>query len=246
MYQDKNISQAILSPTLENLIGERLKEIDLSFYLIYRLMIETGIPYKALITMQVSDLINASSISYSLKNKENITVPFSKKTNKLLQKYLLSKDSGEIAFPNKFKNTPLNQANMKRILENVSEDLGIFPPIQLNSLRKTYHYHDFLKDNDFNRMKKVLKCQSKRAVLEYFGIDTNPYSQVGVTNTKLLSLKIKTMNNLFSDTLNFLQTVVEEPEVSEIVLQQSASLVSTLETELKQFLSFVEQLNREK
>lgn len=176
--KERIFAKTIASPSTEQLLGEALLATGEKFYLIYRIVIETGISYKALFELKVKDIPNPPSFPHYIHIDGTNNRPLSSDLEKRILKYIDGRDEEEYfiySFKNRRKkfNKSTFYTTFKKVLCNFHLE-NEYSPI---SLRKTYAYHIFLEVKDPFVMRRLLKFNSIERVYDYFGIELPPYLQ---------------------------------------------------------------------
>ncbi len=164
-------SPAIDSPALIIEIGDRLLKTGVKYYMLYQMLVKTGISCTQLLEKKVSDVQNKETISYYRQKTYQIDYqPLDKDLQREIALYTYSLPADTYLFPSDKKNKPLNIYLMQKRLHEISLELGI-PPITVRSLMKTYQYHEYLKDETSQKkIKQILHLYNQEALESYFGI----------------------------------------------------------------------------
>ncbi len=142
-------SSPITSPVLLELIAKELRSMYEGYYLVFKIMIETGYNLNGLLKCKVRDLKDKSTLSVPTSRKSNYLedIPISEELQKDLKNYLEDFDEDDYAFTSRFTGKKLHVGTIKKALLSVSKHHGIDPPLTVASIAKTYKYNEVLNGN---------------------------------------------------------------------------------------------------
>ena len=233
--------KAITSSIVEHKLGVELKKEDLSVYLLYRIIIETGVPYKVLISPPVEFFRDKYCITYSLKNKEKNTGYFSQDTLENIKIYTANKKDSDYMFPGRFKNVPMDNTTANRLLKRCSARIGRMEPITTNVLKKTYLYHQYLL-MDEHSFKKKFSISTEKGICELLGLETLPSKITYWDKCQFSDFLNKTD---FAKIVEDLNTVIscshqinEQKQLPEIYFKETIEAITTTQTALSKLLTF--------
>lgn len=160
----------ILSPSLIQEVGTRLQKTGVKYYILFQLLIKTGIPCSQFLNKKVSDVRGKKTISYCRRNTNVVeNIPLDDEMQRELALYTSSMAADSYLFPANSKNTPISIYLFQRRLSSISEELHI-PEIRVRSLIKTYQYQEYLKGGVAQKqIKQILHKGSKNRLEAYFG-----------------------------------------------------------------------------
>ena len=228
---------AITSKTVEDQIGAALKAHDIRVYLIYCLSIETGIPFKYIFTFTVSDLLNKSEI-INPKSSDSKKMPISLSLQYELDDYLFGKKPESLAFPSlKDEYNPIRTSTVQSIFDAITKELGI-PHMSLNSLRKTYLYHLYIKSGDIGAVLKESSMTNAAEAFAFLGLNldgtpienlssTAPIPQMPTPGVSVCSPSgIEKINSQFSHLMSYSCAVLRDENTSPILKDEIATFLS--------------------
>ncbi len=166
-----NEIRPITSANTIRLLGEDLRAQQEDYYLIYRLILETGIPLSSLLDLTVNDLKDKKEIEVLSSRKYNTTrlAPLSRTLQKDLKAFLNGRSGHEYVFTSRFTGDKLHPSTFKTALKFLSTRHGLEPPVTVLVLTRTYAYNQYLKDPSTVITRSP---ESKYAgAAEYFGLD---------------------------------------------------------------------------
>lgn len=172
METRKQHSRAIVSSQEEKELGSALRKQGFKYYILYRLMIDTGISLNTALSLVVSDLKDKDCLflhNHPNALEEGYIVHLSNPVKKELTLYLEDKPLTSYVFCAQDNVTPLGPTTFRRTLMDCAEkcDMKNITPL---SLKKTYMYHRYLKCGNVTTIRKELSLPSNRHVYEYFGL----------------------------------------------------------------------------
>ncbi len=195
----------ILSPSLIQEVGTRLQKTGDKYYILFHLLIKTGIPCSQFLNKKVSDVRGKKTISYCRRNTNIVeNFPLDDELQKELALYTSSMTADSYLFPANSKNTPLSIYLFQRRLSGISEELHI-PEIRVRSLIKTYQYQEYLKGGAAQKqIKQILHKGSVKRLETYFGVS------LPVTDTLLPETYVSDLNIALQELIDRFQTCQNE------------------------------------
>lgn len=168
----KETSKGIYSQIEEELVYSELTAMDPLYGLVFKVMVETGIPFKHLTQLKTSDLVEHSTLKYASRLGYEREMPMSQELQQVLKAYAFErgKEGDDIFFTGKRNNNPLHPATIAQVLNQVSDKCGISPHLTANSLHMTFVYHLIQLDGDCKRAKRCLHATTDRDVYKYLGL----------------------------------------------------------------------------
>lgn len=168
--------------TLET-IAKDLKSKSEAYYIMFKILLDTGMPLDELAKMRVCD-INKNAITFMPIHKGNLrTEPLSESTQEDIRNYVKDKQQGDFAFPSKSNpQKPMFIRSFQYALLESSRTYGIEPPVSATSLKKTYIYNLFMETHDTKKIYKITGIRSLVQLYEFFGIEAPPLKGDDETN----------------------------------------------------------------
>lgn len=248
---------AITSKIVENQIGEALKNHDIRVYLIYRLSIETGIPFKYIFSFTVSDLLNRSEI-INPKSSSLKMMPISPTLQYELDDYLFGKKPESLAFSSlRDESNPIRTSTVQSIFDATTKELNI-PNMSLNSLRKTYLYHLYIESKDINAVLNESSMTSAAEAFAFLGINPDgtsienlspkaPEPEVNSPGIDVYSPKgIEKINSQFSHLMSYSCAVLREENISPVLKDEIVTFLSDVSHCLNKHATDLELLAKKK
>lgn len=174
---DARYSEPIRQKVVTILLAEKLRDYSYTDYLIFKIILSTGIPLKQLISMNVQDIAFSQDITYKVNSTSH--------TNKFahipagLQNDIC--DHIDISSPD----APafIDEKTGKRITEScfrlhlaqasVKSKLFDEPGISVNAIRKTHLYN--LAVRDFDAAMSFSGFRTRKKLLDYLGFSSVTY-----------------------------------------------------------------------
>ena len=236
----------IQSKQLLDSVASELKNMNEQYYLIFNLILETGIPLECISLLKVSDIKN-NPISFTPSHKfVSRSEYLSPSLTKNLKTFAGDRNDDELAFyALKDPSKPFPTRNFQKALIRASEFLSLERPISVLALRKTYILNVFLKENNYNKIYALTECRSVKGVLEYLNLEVpepdNKYLS-GYTIKDAL-VKEKTASKVFKRATKVLGAVSDEVEKNNNSCSyEYCSEVMKLLTDIDQALTRFENL----
>lgn len=208
-------STAISSPDLLSEIGKRMLRTGDKYYILFQMLVKTGISCTQLLEKKVSDVRNKDSISYH-RQKTNLTayLPLDEDLKKEIALYTFSMPMDGYLFPANKYNQPLNIYLIQKRLKDISTELQI-PEISVRSLMKTYQYNEYIKGGECQkRIKSILHIYSRDALETYFGISLP--SEEDIT-CKELQISMEDIYSKLMETLSHKEGNLTNSQKNEVV-----------------------------
>jgi polyhydroxyalkanoate synthesis regulator phasin len=167
----RQVSKAINSPVLEEIIGKQLRDMGESYYLLYRLSIETGYVCGDLLRLNVRDVYKKKVIKIpsKLTSKERDR-EISDELYSDLTAFCDNRPLSQALFIGSKSGTRLNFPTFQKALLRVSHSLGINPVLTASALRKTYLFHVIMITGNTAALKKEYNQSLSREMYESLGI----------------------------------------------------------------------------
>lgn len=167
-------SRTITSAHEEKELGNALRKQGYKYFLLYSLLIDTGLSIQTSLSLLVSDVKGRDSLYVKASNSktEKTLFPMSKSLINAFEPFLENKPLDSHVFCGRDNVTPLIPAVFSSKLADCAKSCGM-EYITPFSLKKTYWYHRYLEIGDVNVIRKALKLPSNKAVYEYFGISSH-------------------------------------------------------------------------
>lgn len=168
----KNKIAPIQSKQLLDTLALELRKKDESYYLISQLILETGMPLENIPKLTIKDITN-NPISFQPSHKYVVRSEYiSQQLLKSLKSYAGDKEESALAFHTlRDEGKPFPIQNFKQALTAVSKKLGLEPPINTLTLRKTYILNIFLKEHNYQKIYALTGCRSIKAVYSYLNLE---------------------------------------------------------------------------
>ena len=165
-------SKAITSELTERMFGDELKHKNIVYYLTFRLMVETDIPFKELTHLKVSDISGKTELSYTTHSGGSRTMPLSDGLQKEVNDYIAASQKKETDYLLTGRNNgnPLHTMTISQVFASVSKMLKIDPPVSIRSCHKTFIYHMLISDGSSSRARNYLHANSEKEIYEYIGV----------------------------------------------------------------------------
>lgn len=202
-------------------VAKELRNMNEQYYLIFQLILETGMPLEAVPLLKVVDIKN-NPITFIPSHKYVIRSEYvSAQLSKNLKAFAGDRNDDALAFyALKDDSKPFPIRNFQKALIRASELNGLSQSITALALRKTYILNVYLKEHNYNKIYALTECRSIKGVLEYLNLEVptpdNKYLSGYTIKEALLNEK------LASKTLKHTQKVLSE--VVKNVEENNASL----------------------
>lgn len=257
----KSKAKAITSPSQEKLIGEYLKYFGsnsrMSYYVMYHLIIETGIKFKHASTMRIDDIKDKDSVEISFNCTDgHRTVQLSKQMKDKIKELIADRPSDEWLFIAPDTGSPITVIGFQNALNSIQKKLKMTETLSITTLRKTYFYHCYKYKLEHGTYKDdgvgYISVHTDEWVEEYLGISEPSPNKVKRTRSRntfsdpsLLEKEVQlTRQTLFEDnyglntvnrsiaTLKKISKKLSNPYISDEDCAVLLELVNTLENAL--------------
>lgn len=256
--KNRRFAKTISSPLTEQYLAEALLAMGESFYLIYSIVIETGISFKALFDLKVGDIPNPPSFPHYIHIEGAEDRPLSPKLQEHILAYIDGRNADEY-FIAPFNNSgeKFNLSSFYTAFKRVLAGFHLENEYSPMSLRKTYAYHIFLEIEDPFLMRKLLKLNSVEAVYNYFGFEPPAHlrkNRLSFTKKSLeyqlflLQKNEEQAEQLFYALKSFSQITqdIADPSKKQDLLKDSDELLQDIDSLLSTCLKKIEFLTQVK
>lgn len=167
----KNTMYPITNNLTIELVLKKLNEANPAYNIIFRLMLETGMPLSSCVELKCCD-INKNAVTFKPTHKQVVrTEPLSEELQKDIAKYLGGKGDMSYAFVQKNNTSKhMHYRAFLGALETICESLNIMPTITSQTIRKTYIYKLFISGNNVEKIYSLTDCRSIRQIYDYLGL----------------------------------------------------------------------------
>lgn len=167
----KNVMYPITNNMTIALVEKQLKEVNPAYYIIFELMLETGIPLSTCCELKCCD-IDKNAVTFHPTHKHvTRTEPISDKLQKEISQYLDGRNDMSYAFHQ--KNAPdkhLHYRTFLGCLESICEKCNINPVITSQTIRKTYIYRLFITGNNIEKIFALTGIKNIKEIYNYLGL----------------------------------------------------------------------------
>lgn len=234
--------KAITSLVVEKNLGYEIKEESVSYYLLYRIMIETGISFSQVRLLKVSSFREQSSITYTTRTGSLCKEAFSEDTIATIRDYIADKSNDDYMFVNKFNNSPVGATNFKRILDKYAKKIQYPYPVNMAVLKRTYFFHLLERTDDINSYKKRFNLRLDKEIFDYLGIDSYPHKILvwskNVYNLHYENTDIEQLKEEFNSFLSSLEYIYKEDTLPDVVYKESCSTLNLITQSLQEYKDF--------
>jgi len=238
----RTIQSPIQNRQLLNSIAEELNKKNEQYYLIFQLILETGMPLECIPQLTISD-IKSNPLSFTPTHKFIVRKEYISETlSRHLIAYAGNRDDDALAFHSiRDENKRFPLRNFQRALDYTTKILSLDQTITVLAIRKTYLLNLFLKSHDYHKIYALTDCRSVRDVLEYLNLGT---SELGDTRQSSYTIKESLINkNLVEKTIEHSFQVLSE--ISKNIKENDINLPSEYFAEvLKQTTDIEASLTR--
>ncbi len=199
------------SPRLVEIVGTELKKMHTDYYIIYWIILETGITLKDIVDMKVND-ISSDTISYKPSHSDEIRhEPLSENLKKEITLFIKGRDKNDNAFYG-VRHDKMNQNSFQSALRVVSIRCGITPVLSIISLKKTFIYRRLLKTGSFESTYAYTNNKCPKQVCEYLGIaDTDTVALKKFSS--VTSSSIDDTKRKFLDAISKIKDTADSPDI---------------------------------
>lgn len=229
---------AITSSKVEESIGKALKEAYEPYYFVYNLGIATGGSISHILRLKVKDLYNQTTIFFPKKRQSEQADDIAghlkvipKALFEELNKYLLDKNPNSFAFPSyRDASKPMAYTAFQAALNNACVRANV-PHISLNSLRKTYYYHQYLSDGSIEEVAKALKLHPEEA-FDFLGLNTKgrPMRKDPDLGVKSLQKKVAESAFHFNALSDYILKMLKDPNLSMEFNSETAHFIEAFDS----------------
>lgn len=154
-------------------LSNDLRKTQEAYYLIFHIILETGIPLRRLLQMKVSDLYKKQKLSYeSRHHATTYSVSLSLRLQRELAEFFKGRKGDEAAFTGSRTNKAMYVTAFQKALNASSERLGISPPANATTLRKTFLHRIVMSDGNYIRAAHFTDASGPAEVIAYLGIES--------------------------------------------------------------------------
>lgn len=164
--------RGIYSEVEEDIVYSELRLKDPVYGLIFKTIVETGINFKRLTELKVSEIVGRDTLRYTSRLGYEREMPMSRELQQALSAYAAeaNKSGEDIYFTGTRGNNPVHPATLSQVLKAVSDKCGIEPYLTTTSLHMTFAYRLIQADGNCQRAKQYLHASTDKAVYEYLGL----------------------------------------------------------------------------
>lgn len=212
MYMGLNSipSHPITSEQTINSLSAEIRKLQESYYLIFHIILESGMPLNRVIKLKVKDLYRKPKLEYASRHNTSVfKVAISLRLQRDIMNYLKGRPLDSFAFVGVRSDKPMMPTAFQYALQAVSEKLGIEPAVTSTSLRKTFIYNTVVSDGNYVRAAQFTHSKGPKGVVEYLGIgvpDEITYAQASKDFTKA------TQRNALNKTREKILAALDEAE----------------------------------
>lgn len=197
--------KAIMSKELEDALGLKLKELGGTvYYLIYRIMIETGMPSTHLLKLKVKDVRGLTTLTIN-KHYTRTDAPKSRDVElsdtlaEEIDEYIKYKTDEDLFLSRPgTDNTPIALTSLQKYIMDAATACNA-DGISLMSLKKTYIFNRLEVSKDINKLRAEFGFKSKRELFEYLGLDLNNDAHIPSIDLSKLSLCKEKLDSTLKD-----------------------------------------------
>ena len=232
----------IQNKQLLDTVANELKNMNEAYYLIYCLILETGMPLEFVPTLKIKDIKN-SPITFTPSHKTVRRSEFiSPALLKNLKAFAGERDDDSLAFTaftDTTKAFPIR--NFQKALIRASEICGLEQPITALALRKTYILNVFLRERNYNKIYALTKCRSIKQVYDYLNLEAPEPDNAYLSShtVKDVLAREKTISKTLKHTTKVLSAIESNIEneqgLSYEYCQEAMKLSSDIEAALTRF-----------
>lgn len=172
----KNLVEPIKDKKDVEAIEQYLSKHSLRNQLIWAFGTNTGLRISDILGLNVDDVRNKQYVEIvEKKTKKYKRFPLNDKLKNLIRKYLVIRDKmysltdDEPLFIGK-KHCRLHRSQVYRFINEVCRNLGITVNVGTHTMRKTFGYHHYKKNNDVALLQKIFNHSSPSITMRYIGI----------------------------------------------------------------------------
>lgn len=172
----KNLVEPIKDKKDVEAIEQYLSKHSLRNQLIWAFGTNTGLRISDILGLNVDDVQNKQYVEIvEKKTKKYKRFPLNDKLKNLIRKYLVIRDKmysltdDEPLFIGK-KHCRLHRSQVYRFINEVCRNLGITVNVGTHTMRKTFGYHHYKRNNDVALLQKIFNHSSPSITMRYIGI----------------------------------------------------------------------------
>lgn len=172
----KNLVEPIKDKKDVEAIEQYLSKHSLRNQLIWAFGTNTGLRISDILGLNVDDVRNKQYVEIvEKKTKKYKRFPLNDKLKNLIRKYLVIRDKmysltdNEPLFIGK-KHCRLHRSQVYRFINEVCRNLGITVNVGTHTMRKTFGYHHYKRNNDVALLQKIFNHSSPSITMRYIGI----------------------------------------------------------------------------
>lgn len=172
----KNLVEPIKDKKDVEAIEQYLSKHSLRNQLIWAFGTNTGLRISDILGLNVDDVRNTQYVEIvEKKTKKYKRFPLNDKLKNLIRKYLVIRDKmysltdNEPLFIGK-KHCRLHRSQVYRFINEVCRNLGITVNVGTHTMRKTFGYHHYKRNNDVALLQKIFNHSSPSITMRYIGI----------------------------------------------------------------------------
>lgn len=189
-----SVAKPITSQKTIDALSAELRRMKESYYLIFNIMLETGMPLSHVLKSKVSDLYRHPKLTYASRHRTTTyKVPISLRLQRDIAAHLKGHKPDEFAFTaEKNSSKEMYPVTFQDALARACARLGISPAVNASSLRKTFIYNTVVNDGNYIRAAHFTDSSGPKEVRQYLGIDLPgdiDFAQVSKELTKATSRK---------------------------------------------------------
>ncbi len=241
-------ARAITSEYVLDMVSQDLKKKRYSYYIIFWLIIETGIPLENISDLKCAEIsgdhITFNPVHKYVTRKETL----SPKLQEDIKELIKDKKPDDYAFTSKNDPTkPMFIRCFQKALEKTSAFYNLEPPVTATTLRKTYIYHLLTREHDLEKIFAITKCRSKKAIYEYLELDPpeqpNPdakrMANYDARDAILHENMIEKTTEHFSKVMSSIKVELEVPSRASVkYTAESMKLLNDINNSLSHFEAF--------
>jgi len=156
-------------------IKEFLRLSNFRNYLMFIVGINTGLRITQILSLKFSDVVDEHNNIVDKISFNNISYYINDIVQECFQKYI--KSNGNILsnksfiFKSKKGDNPIERSQAYRILNDASKNVGVNIKVGTHTLRKTFGYHFYMRNNDLKYLQKLFNHSSINVTADYIGIN---------------------------------------------------------------------------
>lgn len=186
-----NDIKPITSPLTLKLLAQELKNTHEDYYIVFRIMIETGYYLGALLECHVKDLRDKDTLHIRTCKRYDVLreARLSETLKAELSEFFKDKSDNEFAFVSRKTGEKLHFGSYKNALKAASRRLGIDPPVTVSALELTYKYNQYIESPDTAH--STGKQKNYKSSAEHFGLSPKERADLLATSHKATLKKLE-------------------------------------------------------